>query len=111
MHFLTPLVEREEEEIGGHPFAGNAWGLARVGTGTVAHRAVAFDLADAGAAGLPMLEPLLLRIVPSLSILPMLEPLLLRMVPSLSNLPTLEPLLLRMVPLLSIFPQLKPLLL
>ena len=47
--FLTPLVEREEEEIGGYPFAGNAWGLARVGAGTVAHRTVTFDLADAGA--------------------------------------------------------------
>ena len=50
LHFLTPLVEREEEEIGSYPFTGNAWGFARVGAGTVAHRTVTFDLADAGAA-------------------------------------------------------------
>ena len=50
LHFLTPLVEREKEEIGGHPFARDAWGFARVGTRTVANRAVALDLANAGAA-------------------------------------------------------------
>ena len=51
-HFvsLTLSVEREEEEIGGYPFAGDAWGFARVGAGTVAHRTVAFDFANAGTA-------------------------------------------------------------
>lgn len=55
-----------------------------------------------------MLEPELLRTVPSLSTLPMLEPELLRTVPSLSSFPMLEPELLRMVPSRSIFPMLDP---
>ena len=42
------LIERKEEEIGGYPFARNAWGLARVGAGAVAHRAIALHFTDAG---------------------------------------------------------------
>ena len=50
LHFFTPLVKREEKEIGGHPFAGNAWGFARVGTRAVAYCAVALHFTNAGAA-------------------------------------------------------------
>ena len=42
------LIEWEEEEISSHPFAGNSLGPTDAGSGTVAHRAVVFDLSDAG---------------------------------------------------------------
>ena len=43
------LIKGKEEEIGSCPFAGDAWGFADAGAGTVAHGAIAFDFADAGA--------------------------------------------------------------
>ena len=45
---LVPLVKREEEEIGGNPFARDTLRPTDAGTGAVADSAVALYLADAG---------------------------------------------------------------